>query len=150
MLKEFDRLAEEEGYTKDQMKAVRGDLLDPEGTPAPELAGPEYFGFDTTTMTTALHHVGDVDTMLRRLVERTRPGGSVLIVDMVGKNREDMPEGMGVVHGGFTEEQMRSHFERAGLESFGWKLFQDLVDMPADEGGPKILFLARGVKPASS
>lgn len=150
MLKEFDRLAGEAGYGKEKMKAVRGDLLDPEGTPAPELAEPEYFNFDTVTMAFALHHVEDVETMLRRLVERARPGGTVLIVDLVGKERKDLPEGMGVAHGGFMEDQMQKLFEKVGLENWGWRLFKDQVEMPFDHGGAKTVFMARGVRPASS
>ncbi|KAL2207831.1 S-adenosyl-L-methionine-dependent methyltransferase [Sarocladium strictum] len=150
MLKEFDRTAEEEGYDKKKMKAIRGDLLDPEGTPAPELADPEYFNFDTAVMATALHHVEDVDKMLLRLVERVRPGGTVLILDFVNLNVEVIATEMGVIHGGFKEDQMMKIMEKAGLENCDWKLFAEEIEMPADKGGAKTGFMARGVKPLAA
>lgn len=151
MLKQFDRLVEVAGYSKDKVRAVRGDLIDPDATHSPELSEPAFFNFDLVTLGYALHHVEDPENMLRKLAERTRPGGSVLVIDLLGEDRSDLPPAEYVSHGGFTEEMTRGYFQKVGLVDFGWKLFSEASDMPpTGPSGKKQVFMARGVKPSSS
>lgn len=148
MLKEFDRLRTEAGHSEEKMRAVWGDLLDPAGTPGPELDGPEFRDFDVVAMGYALHHVDDTQNMIQKLSERLRPGGTLLIIDFIGKHASELGGGADfVAHGGFVEDQLRVQFQKAGLDrNWGWKLFEEKTAIPVPVPTEKQVFMARAIK----
>lgn len=148
MLEEFEKRVRAEGYSEDQVKTVRGNLLDASAATSAELQDPLLKDFDMVMLGLALHHIDDIDGILTKLVERLRPGGTLVVIDLVGDALKEMiPEGHGIAHSGWTETEMKTIFERVGLENWGWKLFKDPLKMPDRS---KYAFLARGVKPLSS
>lgn len=81
MVEEFNRRAEAQGISAEQMHAVQGDLL---ADPAPEsaISGPEFFNLDLITCSMAFHHLDNPDLAAKKMVERLKPGtGIVLILD---------------------------------------------------------------------
>ena len=61
------------------MKAYLADLSE---TASPQnLAGLAFSGFDIAAVSTALHHMDDPLLVARRLVDRLRPGGVLLVLD---------------------------------------------------------------------
>ena len=63
------------------MFAVVGNLADPSNPSPAALAGPDFFGFDVAGVCLGFHHFDDPELTARRLVERLRPGGVLLILD---------------------------------------------------------------------
>ncbi|KAK2595065.1 hypothetical protein QQS21_007255 [Conoideocrella luteorostrata] len=155
MVSQYQKVVEEENM-QDRLRAVQGDLLDMAATPSPELASQEYKDFDFAVMSLALHHVEDVEAMIAGLAERLGDGGVLVIVDWVAESEsglglplsamEDNPVRHTVHHMGFTERELRAAFEKAGLESWGWKRFGKESDIPSELGGSQQGFLARGTK----
>ncbi|KAJ5206572.1 hypothetical protein N7491_002813 [Penicillium cf. griseofulvum] len=82
MLDEYRGTATELGLDKSRMLAVQGDLLAPTVAPTePPLSEEELNGFDLVAICMALHHVEDISLATKRLAERLRPGGVILIID---------------------------------------------------------------------
>jgi len=101
MVEEFNRRAEAQGISMEQMLAVQGDLL---ADPAPEsaISGPEFFNLDLITCSMAFHHLDNPDLAAKRMVERLKPGtGIVLILDGTpeGETRHGHSHGADNSHG---------------------------------------------------
>lgn len=136
------------------MRAVQGDLIDPELTPSPETNTPGFFDFDVVVMCMALHHIEDPDNMILQLSKRLRPGGILLIIDWVassaGSSAQTGNRTLGAISRmGFQENEVKSSFDKAGLEDWAWKLTSAPSQVPREIGGEQQLFLARGKKPFS-
>ncbi|OAL37800.1 hypothetical protein AYO20_02977 [Fonsecaea nubica] len=105
--------------------AVVGNLLDPKDPCPSHLASPEFFDFDLVAVGLGYHHFQDIQLATKRLVERLRPGGVFLILDFVTHAMEESSDATKqsvmhtVAHAGFSEEELRSYFEAAGLADFG-------------------------------
>lgn len=80
MVTTYNARAHAAGFSIDVMNAVVGDLLDAEN---PSPTGAEWDGFDVATAGFAFHHFNDVVLAARRLKERLRPGGVVVISDFL-------------------------------------------------------------------
>ena len=80
MVTTYNDRAHAAGFSIDVMNAVVGDLLDAEN---PSPTGAEWDGFDVATAGFAFHHFDDVVLAARRLKERLRPGGVVVISDFL-------------------------------------------------------------------
>ncbi|KAJ5107498.1 hypothetical protein N7456_004173 [Penicillium angulare] len=82
MLDKYRGTATELGLDESRMLAVQGDLLAPTVQPTrPPLSEDELSNFDLVAICMALHHVEDIHLATRRLAERLRPGGVLLIID---------------------------------------------------------------------
>lgn len=95
----------------------------------------------------AYHHFPSIDDVTKTLVAYLNPGGSLLVSDIVHteSTREIFPERVHhiVAHrGGFTEEDIRSTFDRAGLKNTTFEIFAQ----GKHRGHSVDLFLARGDK----
>lgn len=93
----------------------------------------------------AYHHFTSIEEVTKTLVTYLNPGGSLLVVDLVHKEstHEIFPEEVHhiVPHkGGFTEEDIRSTFEKAGLKNITF----EIIAQANHAGHPVELFLARG------
>jgi ArsR family transcriptional regulator len=94
---------------------------------------------DAATMMLVLHHVPEPEKVLSEVARALRPGGRLLLVDMLPHEREHYRQQMGHVWLGFSEAQTRRMLEGAGFEDVR------LVPLPADAAakGPA-LFVAAG------
>lgn len=99
----------------------------------------------------AYHHFAAPADITRMLYFFLKPGGSLLIADiLLNEEEEFLPDFASddlkrtVVRGhGFSEAEIRSMFEGAGLMQFEFAL----TFTAKTQGKDKQLFLARGVKP---
>jgi ArsR family transcriptional regulator len=61
------------------------------------------------------HHAEDPAALLRAIAPGLRPGGSLLVVDMVRHDRAGYQQSMGHRHLGFSEEDLVRHAQGSGL-----------------------------------
>ena len=85
-----------------------------------------------------LHHVEDPLLVIREAIRIVKPGGPVIIVDMVEHDREMYRDSMGHVHLGFSSEVVESWAAACGCD--GVQLHRLRPDMAASGPG---LFVAR-------
>ena len=95
----------------------------------------------------AYHHFTTIEEVTKTLVTYLNPGGSLLVTDLVHgeSTHEIFPEDVHhiVAHkGGFTEEDIRSTFEKAELKNITF----EIVAQGTHAGHSVDLFLARGDK----
>lgn len=99
-------------YLGERAKREGANNLEPVlGEPAdPKL--PE--AVDVALIVDTYHHIGDRVTYMRKLGEKLRPGGRVVVIDY----REDSPKGPPREHK-LTAEQVRKELEAAGYQQTG-------------------------------
>ncbi|RKL21204.1 hypothetical protein BFJ68_g2473 [Fusarium oxysporum] len=154
MVEQYNMLAELCGFSTDKMRAIHGDLMNPEASPSPELSTPEFNDFDLIAMCMALHHVQDYAAMIQKLSEKLRPGGVLLIIDLVASSESGCPEATmakelsnhTMSKMGFTEMEVKTAFEKAGLEGWSWRWCSERSQVPEEIGGEQQGFFARGCK----
>jgi ArsR family transcriptional regulator len=93
---------------------------------------------DAATLILVLHHLPDPAKVLAQVARVLRPGGRVLIVDMLPHDREDYRRDMGHVWLGFAEGQLRDWLEAVGLQP---QVFRPLAPDP-EARGPELFSLA--------
>jgi len=86
---------------------------------------------DAAILSLVLHYVSDPAAVLREAGRVLRPGGRLLIVDLLPHDREELAQKMGHVWLGFPEAQMERFLAAAG---FGGGRVQPLAPDPAAEG----------------
>lgn len=172
MVDKYNAEAREAGMSETQMRAVRGDLMEPSGGP---LEGQDLFDFDLIIMSMALHHIDDPKKMVAKLVERLKPGGRAIIIDWIpseqvasagndksshehssnhgahsdGPHHHDHkphPGAHTVSFDGFSNEQMQTMFKEAGCSSSDYTLAESPSQVPPDPKGQKHMFFAKGIK----
>lgn len=114
----------------DNVTFVRGDL---EALPLKDGSA------DAAVCVLVLHHLGRPEVAVREMARVARPGGVVLIVDMIEHGREEYRHTMGHEHLGFDPARFGSLMEDCGLDRVR-------VRTLASDGGAKGpgLFLAAG------
>jgi ArsR family transcriptional regulator len=98
---------------------------------------------DAALAVLVLHHVTEPGVVLGEALRALRPGGCLVVVDMLAHDREEYRQQMGHVWLGFTEEQVRRQFARAGFDRVRTS------ELPSDPlaRGPA-LFVAAARRPA--
>jgi ArsR family transcriptional regulator len=93
---------------------------------------------DAAVVALVLHHLPDPARALAEMARVLRPGGRILVIDMLPHTREDLAGRMGHVWLGFAETTIGSHLERAGFRATRF------VPLPADPQaqGPAIFAVA--------
>lgn len=100
---------------------------------------------DAALLFLVLHYVPEPDAAVREAWRALKPGGRLLIVDMMPHEREDLLHDMGHVWRGFPEDHIQSILGGAGFSVVRYR------PLPADEAakGPT-LFTAVARKPAAA
>lgn len=97
---------------------------------------------DAVLVMLVLHHVEDPARVLAEARRALRPGGRVVLLDMIAHGREDYRHSMGHRHLGFARETVEAHLDRAGLAVTTWR------DLPpaSDAQGPPLFLAILGKK----
>jgi ubiquinone/menaquinone biosynthesis C-methylase UbiE len=100
---------------------------------------------DAATVMLVLHHVGEPSRALADIARTLKPGGRLIVVDMLPHDRENYRQQMGHVWLGFSEEQMTRLLVDAGFGRVR------VIALPPDSKakGPA-LFVATGEKTPTS
>ncbi len=115
-----------EGSTN--VKCVQADLVDL------PFADEE---FDAAVIMLVLHHMSNPIDVVLEAGRSIRPGGVLLVVDMVAHDREDYRVAMGHEHLGFSEQELQSWADAAGCNRMRYRRIR-----PHTEGRGPGLFAA--------
>lgn len=99
---------------------------------------------DGAVMSLVLHYVPEPSAAFAEALRALRPGGRLVVLDMVEHGRTEYRERMGHVWQGFTEPQIRGWLEDTGFTGVRWRM------LPPDPGakGP-VLFAAAAWRPGA-
>jgi ArsR family transcriptional regulator len=100
---------------------------------------------DVALLFLVLHYVVDPASCLREAARVLKPGGHLLVVDMMPHDQVELRESMNQLWSGFSKEQMNQWLESAQLAGFQY------IALPVDAQarGPA-LFAARSIKPTET
>ena len=105
----------------------------------------EAASVDLVLISLVLHHVADPEAAIAEAARILRPGGRILVIDMVAHDRTEYRESMEHVHLGFPPEAVTNWWSAAGLHEERLTL---LRPDPAAQGPG--LFAAVAQKPSSA
>jgi ArsR family transcriptional regulator len=71
---------------------------------------------DAATLMLVLHHLPDPESVLAEVARVVKPGGRLLVVDMLPHDRESYRQQMGHVWLGFSEEHLRRILRESGFD----------------------------------
>ncbi|PGH17560.1 hypothetical protein AJ80_04738 [Polytolypa hystricis UAMH7299] len=172
MVNNYNAAAQTDGIPSSRMYAVQGDLTaaDISSTPTPSSLCPlnaeEFFNFDLIVISLALHHIEDQQTLLTRFVERLNPSGRVLVIDLLTREGDELPnhdhqghkyaeDGKGnaaidTIHHdkhSFSKEDMEKLLVGAGCKGgVGFELCKEVTVVPPSKSGEMQMFFALGTK----
>jgi ubiquinone/menaquinone biosynthesis C-methylase UbiE/DNA-binding transcriptional ArsR family regulator len=81
---------------------------------------------DAAVVFLVLHYLAEPEEAIREAARVLKPGGRLLIVDMVPHERSEYRQGMGHLWQGFGESEMKEWLGRSGFEGARW------TRLPAD------------------
>lgn len=153
MVNEYNVGASNQGIPASEMHAVVGNLISPSASPSASLSGPEFFNFDIAAVGLGFHHFTDPALASKRLGERLKTGGTLLIIDFLphghdhSLNHKEMEE-YGVTHMGFSEDDVKRLFEGAGVgQDFEYVVLGKGIVFSKEGGDMKReVFMAKGRK----
>ncbi|KAK3298160.1 S-adenosyl-L-methionine-dependent methyltransferase [Chaetomium fimeti] len=151
MVAAYNTRAENQGLAASEMHAYQGNICDPD-EPNPEaLASAEFSEFDIAAVGLGFHHFDDPSLAARRLAERLKTGGVLMILDFLphGKMGDSHPALSTVTHHGFSEEHIRRIYEEAGVgKDFGLEEMAVVFNFSKEKNDEvrRKIFIARGTK----
>lgn len=83
MVHEYNASVSNQGIPESEMRAVVGNLIDPDDASPEALKGDEFFNFDIAVVGLGFHHFDDPALAAKRLGERLETGGVLMIVDFL-------------------------------------------------------------------
>lgn len=92
------------------MRAYQGNLCTPEDPSPSAFASPDFFGFDVAAVGLGFHHFDDPALAARRLAERLRTGGVLVILDFLPHEKPDVSQLA------FTFSLLRKHCTSESME----------------------------------
>lgn len=120
------------------MKTYLGDMAKEE-----VLSG----AFDVIYTSMALHHVPDIEAILKSLSNRLKPGGKLCIVDLVEEDGSFHKSEEGFDgHNGFNLEKLRGMMETEGLKHISHKVFYKDTKKVDEKDVEYSLFLMVGTR----
>lgn len=156
MVNKFNEHARKAGLDPSRIHAIEGDLCsDPPTVSFTEMSSTN---FDIAVVCAGFHHFNDTELATKRLAERLKPGGVLLIMDFLTPSGEDGKVPDEVKHMvkvfGFDEPTMRRLFEGAGLVDFDLWIMPEKVVLEREKDGETTrreitVFFAKGRKPAA-
>lgn len=149
----YNARAENQGLTAEEMHAYQGNLCSA-SDPQPEAftSQEKFHNFDIAAVGLGFHHFDDPALAAKRLAERLKPGGVLLILDFFTHETPQFehPVTSTITHHGFSESEIKRIFEEAGVgKDFALDAVAPMVFNRATENRPEIrrkIFLARGTK----
>ncbi|KAF2499583.1 S-adenosyl-L-methionine-dependent methyltransferase [Lophium mytilinum] len=125
MVAAYNEQAKSSSLPNSQISAVVGDLFAPE--PPEALSGPEFFNFDLAVVSAGYHHFDDVVLCTKRLTERLKPGGVLVISDFLQGPDTDVFHGTVEGHGEHSHgHHHHDHSHHQGHHS------HEPADLPSD------------------
>ncbi len=97
-----------------------------------------------------LHHAPSPARAIAEMARIVRPGGALVVVDLVAHGHEWLRKEHGDLWLGFAREEMLGHFERAGLGRRRLRVVSRVEVAGKGPGGPLELFVASAEVPAES
>ncbi|KAK4143554.1 methyltransferase [Dichotomopilus funicola] len=151
MVATYNARAENQGLTASEMHAYQGNLCVPEDPNPALLASPEFTNFDIAAVGLGFHHFDDPKLAARRLAERLKVGGVLMILDFLPHEKADAshPAASTITHHGFTEDHIRQIYEEAGMgKDFALQEMAVVFHFSRETETEvkRRLFLARGTK----
>ncbi|KAL4953242.1 S-adenosyl-L-methionine-dependent methyltransferase [Aspergillus filifer] len=128
MVETYNQAAGEMGLPSENMQGYQFDLLSDDN--AADI--PEYLrqGFDIIVIGMALHHVANPGTLLKKFKEILKPGGAVIVLDMIpgqvpslaeteleGLDAREVNVLKTIAKKGFTKDELKGMYDDAGLGS---------------------------------
>ena len=110
----YNEKARNRGLSPEQMSAVQGNIVADDPSEESGLSSSKLFGFDMVGIANALHHMADPALAVRKLVERLKPGGTLLIVEFVGDLHESPTSGGSSGHAHAHHEGQGGHHHHHG------------------------------------
>jgi len=99
---------------------------------------------DAATLMLVLHHIREVDAVLREVVRVLRPGGRLVLLDMQAHDRREYQRTMGHQHLGFEREALAAVAASSGLALRAWRV---QPEVPAALAPPLFLAVLERVAP---
>lgn len=153
MVHEYNSRALNQGIPPSEMQAHEGNLISPTSTPPSSFSTPEFHNFSLAVVALGFHHFDDCALAAKRLVERLKSGGVLLILDFLPHEHMHAHHEAAktVRHMGFGEGEIRKIFEEAGAGGgFEYTVIGKAISFVAQDGkGERMerrVFMARGTK----
>jgi SAM-dependent methyltransferase len=133
------------------MLAIQGDLNDLQDL----LTQPEWSNFDAAIISMALHHVQNPADLLKRLCQRVKRGGSIVVIDWLQQSGRDasanteegrmtrLSEGP-KIWPGFSVEDIEKYFKAAECNEVDVVVYFEPIDVPSEMEGYGRMFIAKG------
>ena len=97
-----------------------------------------------------LHHAQNPAAALKEMVRILRPGGTLVVVDLVAHRHEWLREEQGDVWLGFTRDELVAELGKAGLIGEQFKIVSQVDTGKKGGSNPLKLFVASGTVPPNN
>lgn len=136
MVNEFNKGASNQGLSPSEMRAVVGNLVSISPSSDPELSKPEYFDFDIAVVGLGFHHFDEPALAAKRLTERLKKGGVLMIIDFLPHGKMDHSHSHSHQHDhGHSDSHSHGHSHKSGEgDVIPSKLLNSAIQTVAHQG----------------